>query len=307
MVRRLPLLSLFVLGCHGGAAATIHDDLTEPQESLAGCATGDVAANLAIVRDLRESYHEMIVCGGLQLNFASAIANVIVNAAIGRGGPPQLAYQGNGTFGTANGMMMIRTRLAGGGDIGFDVLDPQSYLAGISVNPVGVIGAVARGGKPLDLLRHAADAIDIQFRGQGPGVALLGLAANEVRSGHLRIDPKRIADAIASHIELSSRITVDNDQDDTTVHYVLDGKPQSLRAALDDKTIPMELTSIQANRAPTGQSIRVTEWAMQFKGDGDKVLDGTIALDVDGGAFPYTVKFTYPHRMEPDIQLSCRR
>ena len=37
------------------------------------------------------------------------------------------------------------------------------------------------------------------------------------------------------------------------------------------------------------------------------LLDGSIALDVEGGAFPYSVRFTYPHRKEPDIELRCKR
>jgi hypothetical protein len=69
----------------------------------------------------------------------------------------------------------------------------------------------------------------------------------------------------------------------------------------------MQLASIVAERPATGQKIEVTEWTMQFKGDGGRVLDGTIGMDVEGGAFPYHVKLTYPHRVDPDIELSCRR
>ena len=104
---------------------------------------------------------------------------------------------------------------------------------------------------------------------------------------------------------MAKRISVDNVQDGTTVHYILDGAPQSLRDVLDRKNVPMQLASIQATRAATHQTIKVTEWTMQFRGDGGTVLDGAIALDVTGGAFPYAVKFTYPHRKEPDIQLTC--
>ena len=68
-----------------------------------------------------------------------------------------------------------------------------------------------------------------------------------------------------------------------------------------------KLASIEATRRSTGQRIKITEWTMQFRGDGSTVLDGSIALDVEGGAFPYSVRFTYPHRKEPDIELRCRR
>ena len=68
----------------------------------------------------------------------------------------------------------------------------------------------------------------------------------------------------------------------------------------------MKLVSIVATHEATGQTIRTTEWTMDFRGDGGKVLDGTIGVEVDGGAFPYAARFTYPHRMEPDIDLTCR-
>jgi hypothetical protein len=309
-----PLVLLACLGpaCGGasvsgsGGGAAIVDELKDPS-ALAACAKGDVAANLQIVSELRESYHEMIVCGGLALDFDSAIINVIAHAALGRGGPSQLAYRGNGTYATANGMMMIRTSLTGGSGIGFDVLDPQSYLAGITINASGLVDVAARGGSPWDMLSHASAALDIQFQGQGPGFELLGLAADATRGGRLHIDPERIASAIAAHISVANRINVDNEQGGMTVHYILDGIPQPLSDVRSNKHIPMKLASIQATRAATGQTITITEWTMQFRGDGSTVLDGTIALDVTGGAFPYSVRFTYPHRKEPDIQLSCKR
>src|ERR1044071_8346738 len=59
-------------GANVGVSATITDQLQDPT-ALAACAQGDAAANLAIVSDLRDSYHEMIVCGGLQLSFENAL------------------------------------------------------------------------------------------------------------------------------------------------------------------------------------------------------------------------------------------
>jgi len=294
-------------GANVGVSATITDQLQDPT-ALAACAQGDAAANLAIVSDLRDSYHEMIVCGGLQLSFEQALVNVLANAALGRGGPSQMVYQGNGTYATTNGMMMIKASLGDGQGLGVDALDPQSYLVGLRVNGNvgGAVDAVARGGKPWQVLGKAAGSLDISFQAQGPLFSILGLTADEIRGGRLLASASKIKDAIAEHIYISSRINVDNQHGGTTVHYILEGEPASLKGALDHKTVPMKLASIEATHAATGQTIRITEWTMAFKGDGGKVLDGTIALDVDGGAFPYSVNFTYPHRMEPDIRLTCR-
>ncbi len=296
-MRRLPLVMLAVGGCGGtiSTSSSIHDDLND-QSALASCATGDVAANLAIVSELRESYHEMIVCGGLALNFDSAITNVLLNAATGHSQASSLVYRGNGTYETPNHMMMLRTSLTGGNGIGFDVLDPQSYLAGITVgvNASGLVNTVARGGSPWQMLGHAAADIELQFQGQGPGFALLDLTAADTRGGHLKISPKRIAQALASHISIADRIDVENQYGATTVHYLIDGAPQPLTQAISDNSVPMTLTSIQATETTTGQTIKITEWTMASKGDGGKTLDGTIGLEVDGRAFPYHVTFTHP-------------
>ena len=304
-MRHIVLLALTACGAGGGSARTVLDDLKDPT-ALGGCAAGDVTANVEIIADLRDSYHEMIVCGGLALNFDQAITNVIVNAAIGRGGPSAMVYQGNGAYASANGMMKIQTSLAGGAM--FDVLDPQSYLVGLTVsaNANAAIGVAARGGTPWDVLKKTAGTMELRFQGAGPGFAALGLSAEVLASGRLEIDPKKIATAIASQIHVANRISVENQQGGTTVHYILEGDPQPLSNILGSKAVPMKLASIVATHAATGQTIRITEWSMAFKGDGGKVLDGTIRLDVDGGAFPYAAAFTYPHRAEPDIQLTCR-
>jgi hypothetical protein len=309
--RRYLILLACLSGCGGAnvsASATITDQLQDPS-ALATCARGsDPAASLAIVSDLRDSYHEMIVCGGLALSFDQAIVNVLANAALGRGGPSQLVYQGNGTYATTNGMMMIRATLGDGTGIGSDLLDPQSYLVGITVSGGvnGAIDAVARGGKPWDVVKSAGGSLDIQFRAQGPLFSILGLTADEVRGGRLLASASKIKDAIAEHIHVANRIDVTNQYGGTSIHYILEGAPQPLKGILDHKAVPMQLSSIVATNATTGQTMKVTEWTMQFKGDGGTVLDGAIAMDVDGGPFPYAVRFDYPHRKDPDVRLSCR-
>jgi hypothetical protein len=293
--------------CGGSASLSIHDELLA-KDALAECrGSADLAANLQIVGDLRSSYHEMIVCGGLQLDFTDALVNVIANAAIGRGGPSQLAYRGTGLFATGNGMMSIQLGLADGGALGFDPLDPQSYLAGITVTARAdaAMDGVMRGGSMWQVIGHADGSLDIQFNNAGPAFSLLGMTIDEARRGHL--DLGKIAKSIESHFTIANKIDVTNDQGGTRIHYILEGAPVPLSDVHDGKKVPMQLTSIVAERPETGQVIKVTEWTMAFKGDGGKVLDGTIGMNIDGGAFPYSVKMSYPHRMDPDIALSCRQ
>ena len=146
--------------------------------------------------------------------------------------------------------------------------------------------------------------MDLSFSARGPLFDILELGQNA--SFSMLLDPKKLAKTIARNIYITNRISVDNEQGGTVIHYILEGSPQPLADNLDHKTVPMKLVSIVAEHKATGQTIRTTEWTMAFKGDGGKVLDGTIGVEVDGGAFPFAARFTYPHRMEPDIDLSCR-
>jgi hypothetical protein len=93
--------------------APVVDELLDPTHaSLAGCATGDVEENLEIVRELRDSYHEMIVCGGLAVGFTVSVATVITNALQGKRGIAGFTYQGNGTYSAGNGMMLVHAAVA---------------------------------------------------------------------------------------------------------------------------------------------------------------------------------------------------
>ena len=310
-MRALPLATFAFVGCGASISTTsgstsVHDDLTAPS-SLAACAhDDDFGESTAILADVRDSYHEMIVCGGLALDFDSAITNVLLNAALGHGGPSAMSYKGNGTFESANHMMVIKTSLVGGGAASFDVLDPNSYLVGLRVNASGGIAGIASSHGWKQALGHAATAeLDLQLQGPAPVAALIGLTADELRSGSLATAPERIAKAIATHIAVEDRIDVENTQGKTTIHYVLENPPLPIADLLDSHAINMKLASIEATRH--GQSITVTEWTMQFKGDGSKVLDGAIGMDVTGGEFPYHARFNYAHDMSPSIELSCQR
>jgi hypothetical protein len=313
-MRRLLAVTLLA-GCGGASASgsasvsiSVHDDLTAPTAALGSCATGDVGANLAIVSDLRDSYHEMIVCGGLSLQFNNSIQSVIANAVLQKAMGTPLQYQGNGVYATPNGVMMIKVS-AGTGPLDFNVLDPQSYLVGLTVtaNAGGMIsGAASGGGSPWQMLGRAATHADVKIsvQGQGPGFQLLGITWQDAVSG--KLDLGKIEHSLGSLIKVENRVAVNNEHGATTINYILQSPPTPVIDMTGPKKVPMTLASIQATNAETGQTIKITKWTMDFKGDGGTVLDGTIGMDIEGGAFPYHVEMVYPHRKEPDITLSCR-
>ena len=102
---------------------------------------------------------------------------------------------------------------------------------------------------------------------------------------------------------ITSRIVVEDHESSTTIRYALEGH-ELLRDALHQKTMHMELESIEAVRAATKQSVKVRGWKLEYRGD-RKVLDGDIALDVVGGTAPYSVTFRYAESATPNLELAC--
>lgn len=318
VMRWVAALSILA-ACGGGSASgsasasasvsvsvAVHDDLRDPT-ALAACAGGAAQpADLAIVSDLHDSYHEMIVCGGLALSWSFSVVSVIADAIAGKRGEPAMIYKGNGIYASRNGMMEIQTVLTSSGAVlSFNVLDPHSYFTGFSIraNAGGALSAAASG-RPWEAIGKATASASVAFQGEGPGFALLGMTVNEARAG--KFDFARIKRSLGDQISVINRIDVKDSHGSTTVHYRLESKAQRLNDWIDGKKVPMTLAGIEATNSATGQSIRITEWTMDYRGDGGRVLDGTIGFDVEGSAVPYAVKFTYPHRAEPDVALACR-
>lgn len=303
-------------GCGGASAngsasasvsVSIHDDLQTAPVALQGCAQGDIGAQMQLIADLRESYHEMIVCGGLSLQFNNSITSVIANALLQKAMGTPLTYQGHGVYATPNGVMWIRVSTAAG-PLDFNATDPQSYLQGlnVSVNANGMIGgAMSSGGGWGSMLGKAAGHADVKvsFQSPGPGFQLLGITMADAMKG--KFDLGTIERSLGSLIFVENRVQVNNQQGQTSIVYSLQSPPTKIIDMSSAKKVPMQLASIQATNAATGQTVAITKWTMDYKGDGGTVLDGTIGMDVTGGAFPFHVEMTYPHRKEPDITLSC--
>jgi hypothetical protein len=204
--------------------------------------------------------------------------------------------------------MWIRVT-AGEAPVGFNVLDPQSYLAGltVTVNAQGMVGgAMSGGGGWGSMLGRAAGQADVQvtFQGEGPGFQYLGITMQEARSGRLDKYLSKIEKSLGQLIKVENRVTVNDQHGGTTIQYVLQSPPTPVGDMNKKKAVPMQLVSITATNA-LGQKVAITKWTMDYKGDGGRVLDGTIGMNIEGGAFPYHVEMTYPHRAEPDITLSC--
>jgi len=281
--------------------AVVVDATADPAHAaLAACAKGDVNAQLQIVSDFKDSCHEMIICGGLTASFSGSLFMILVNAALRRsGGEPALVYQGNGVY-QAGDVMTLTMHLGAdtsfgktGDIIPFDVMDLGTYFKSARIQASASFSLGGRG----------ETSYSMAFDQVGPGVELLGVARDA--QPPVKLDFQAMANALGSRVQAAQNISVKDEKGGSHIEYRLTGPPAPIGNLFGHAPQQMRLASVDARRAETSQTITVTEWAMQYQPGSSGTLDGSITFEVRGGAFPYRVKFVYPHRKEPDVSLSC--
>jgi hypothetical protein len=278
------------------------DALSDPAHpGLEGCAVGDVDATLEVAAAFRDSCHEMVICGGLSTQFSGGLVQVLVNAAAGTTGHPAgFEYAGEGRYRSGDTMLVTlhlpqATSFGRAGElIEFDLFDPNNYF----------VSATIEASASIDLTGETRTSLSIAFTEVGPAIELLGLGPRP--ASPITIDAEAIASTLGG-IEMRQNIVVDDVQPDGThVRYELASAGVPLGSLLEGGgVLPMELVNVDAVRPITGETLRVIDWGMQYTAGSTGTLDGTITFAVEGGAFPYTATFVYPHRRTPDVALAC--
>lgn len=146
----------------------------------------------------------------------------------------------------------------------------------------------------------AATKLTLTFESVGPGIELLGLGPTPA-SG-VQVDFHEVARSIGGGIQVANVITVDDQKGDSHIRYDLKSPPVRFGELLGHSPQKVELVKVDASRGT--QTIEVTNWGMQYQPGSSGTLDGTIDMVVRG-EFDYRVHFSYPHRKDPDVTLSC--
>jgi len=273
------------------------DDPAHP--GIEACATGDVEAELQIARDFEDSCHEMVVCGGLSAAFTITLVEVLVNAASGSSTSPSgFVYVGKGRY-AAGTQMEITLKLAkdtsfgkAGDVIDFDLFDVTSYFTSAKLQ---ASASVSTSGE-------AKTSLSIEFEGTGKGFELLGLEAGA--DGSIQTDLATISKNLGASILVETKILMNDVRESSTISYQLDSPATLLAHFLESG--PMDMQLVKVSGSGKAQTLVMKNWAMQYKASSSSgTLDGSIDFEIQGGAFDYVAKFSYPHRKEPDVALSC--
>lgn len=300
------LLACAFLACSNSSTentAPPKDDLTDKNyANLASCrgssTTTEIDNNVEMALDLRESLHEMVVCGGLMVSLAGSVVSVLIDAAAGNTKDPGgFTFDGQGTY--TSDQMDVQfflgedTSFGKAGDlITFNVFQPSSYLTGATVKAEGSI----------DLSGHAKSSLTVNFTGTGQGVELLGLG--KTPASPLVIDSDKIGAALGK-IQVASKIHVSDTQAHGKVDYKMNMARAPLAKVVDGVQQSIELLSMSGAREDLHQTATIQSFTITFGDVGNHALNGTVKASITGGPFGYDVLYSYPHRAEPDVVLGC--
>jgi hypothetical protein len=254
---------------------------------------------MAIGKAFEDSMHELVVCGGMAIRFSLSFINVFVNLA--RGNPTQpegFEHVGNGRYKVGDVMNVVTTTpfatsfAAAGEPIPFDVFDAGNYFARIAIKSSA---SFSLGGSAETKTRFVVE--DPQ-----PGLELLG----EVdASGEISITWDDVLERFGA-IGITQEIKVADERGSATVIYDATSASVPVRNFLFAAGgAGITINSATVTDASRGQTLTVTDFAMEFTGGSVGTMDGHVDFEVRGGDFDWNGRFEYPHRKDPDITISC--
>jgi hypothetical protein len=283
---------------------------TPPQNTtdLAACSGGvsqdQINKELQIAQFLNNDFHEMIVCGGLANRFAYDLLHFFASIGCGKPtAPVGLLFGGLGLF-LSGGVMRINVKLAkdsplglAGDPVPFDLFDIGSYGAGIAVK--AEITADTSWSTDNDFAAHIDGTYEITVDTPNPdALSIWGISA----TGKVTKTQDELAKALGENIVFSLDITQESSQG---VKYRIVSPDFSPTDIYEGNVITFPITFLQANIAETGQQATLQDWNMNFVPNQFGILDGSIAVRVDGGSVPMQIVFTYPKTSAPGVAISC--
>lgn len=271
----------FTLACAVSSGKADKVDLEDCQGNA------DVDDVTRIAYDAEDSLHEMVVCGQLSRELASALSQSIqsllgdpVNA------PKQFDYVGEGIWRIENDQLTMDLWVEDKGEIvQANLLDPSDFFTNLRLDTEGL-------------------NVVLRFDEAGPLAFLLGGGKNP--SSPLKLDPLQVDDAIAAVGDLKIAgllVLEDKLENGTVIAYDLSVPSLKLSALVGFTPMEYEIESLGGGRKDLDQSLETLLWDVAFV---DDALDGTVELAFVGGPFDFQGQYVYtPEQQDPVISLTC--
>jgi hypothetical protein len=259
-------------------------------EACAGSA--DIDAHARIGLELKESMHELVVCGGLTFKISIAATQAAVDLmvnSVSDATPSEFTYMGDGTFQTGS------SEGESGTDMGLYFVFGADYEAGAAGTRIPgnifVLDSYLTGASiTVDDVTQTAT---IDYAEPGPIVELLGFGPTP--DNPLVVD---LADTLAISAELNKiRVAGDVVVGDRRAGVDVDYTVGLLPSPVANLLIPFaqldyELTGASAS-SDLGQQLEIDEWTVEYVDEGGGALQGKLDFTVTGGEFDFAGELDY--------------
>lgn len=271
-----------------------------PEEGFGDCLDEeDGGEDARVVIDATEdSYHEMVVCGGLAADLAEDLDRVLVTSFLDAQGirvPAGFRYDGEGGYASGSATSTMTVRYTYGRD--YEAHDEgelvvenlyalDSYLRGVRVE--------------LDL---RTGEVLVHWSAEGPLVELLGRGAHPANP--FRLTPAQLEEPTELRdLRLWAEAEVVDPRPEGTVTYTLESREMPVRALLDHRPLVFDLTASSTVGAD-GSTLTASSPGVDYN-DGPGTLTGDVAFALRGGAVDVDGVWTWADASAPVVQLTCR-
>lgn len=283
---------------------------------VAACAGGlsqaEIDAELELTKEIEQDFGEQRACGILLRNYSYSLSHFFAAAACGIPTYPEgFAYNGSGYY-LVGSVMGVQAKLAKdtsfgkkGDDLPFDVFDQLSYSSGSIIFKATIVADTTWStNDPTDLNIRLKGTLDISFEGETKpdGLELWGIPTDGKPT---QKQQEELAKAIGESVSFTSEANVATLSPGGNVSYTFSSTEATVDATYNNVPLGLTLINITATNDALMQKATLVHYGVTFLPQPHGPLSGSLIMKVEGGKFPYYVKYSYPNRVAADVEISC--
>lgn len=304
-------VTLLALGAGAGCAPDASDDPADWTIQLDECkgasSQAQVDENIAIVKQLVASYHELLPCGQAMSNYSYWLSEFFAKLSRGEPAYPEgFMFTGSGYYIVGGGVMTVQSSLAkdttfgkAGEDVPFDLFDSASYFESASFKANLTLDASWSTEEGFQ--GHYTGSIEMTIEKSNPqALELFGIDSTQTTTTQQQEElAAKIADSVNFTVKID-RPTADG------VGFTVEIGPKRIDELYNGKTLLIPQAMPILSSSALNQEVGLVEWDMGFVPVVTGALDGRVVAGVTGGHFPYYVSFVYESAGAPDVVVSCQ-
>jgi hypothetical protein len=287
---------------------------TEPPQKtidVAGCAGGasqvEIDKNLEFATTLEKSFEHLLTCGRFSQSFAFGVAYFFAALSCGYPTTPYpFSYAGTGYYHA--GPLNVQTKLLkdtpfgkAGDDIPFDLFDTNNYFESNFIR--AGLSADATWNTNGDYAVHLSGVIEMTLTKPKPeALALWGIEA--VDGKPVSVAQEALAKTIGESVSIMADANV-QEVVDKAVTYQIAVPELSVGSMYQGDPAPVDVINLAATKQDTNQTASLVDWGLEYVPIKIGAIDGAITVRIEGGTFPYYIRYTYPKRLGPDVLVTC--